>query len=167
MIIVQIIGGLGNQMFQYSYAEMLRVKGYLVKLDISAFKTYNLHGGYQLLNFNTDIDIATTAEANLLKESSFLKKISRKISLKNRVKLKEKSLCFNKQFLTISDHTYIEGYFQSEKYFKDIRKTILKKFTLNKELSMFGKYIADRIVNAKKSCSIHIRRGDYLNNGHL
>ena len=38
MIIVRILGGLGNQLFQYAYAKSLADKGYHVKIDISAFK---------------------------------------------------------------------------------------------------------------------------------
>ena len=41
MIIVRIVGGLGNQMFQYAYAKALQQKGYSVKIDISKFKKYN------------------------------------------------------------------------------------------------------------------------------
>ena len=48
MIIVKIIGGLGNQMFQYAYAKALQQKNYEVKIDISAFEKYKIHSGYQL-----------------------------------------------------------------------------------------------------------------------
>ena len=47
MVIVKIIGGLGNQMFQYAYAKSLEIRGFDVKLDLSGFKNYKLHGGYQ------------------------------------------------------------------------------------------------------------------------
>jgi len=47
MIIIKINGGLGNQMFQYAYAKAIEQKGYDVKIDISAFERYKLHGGYQ------------------------------------------------------------------------------------------------------------------------
>jgi hypothetical protein len=55
LIIVKIIGGLGNQMFQYSYAKSLQRKGHKVKIDISAFDEYKLHGGYQLDKYNIDL----------------------------------------------------------------------------------------------------------------
>ena len=40
MIIVKVLGGLGNQMFQYAYAKALEIRGFDVKLDLSGF---NLH----------------------------------------------------------------------------------------------------------------------------
>jgi hypothetical protein len=163
MIIVKIIGGLGNQMFQYSYAEMLRANGYKVKLDLSGFDAYKLHGGCQLQNFNTDIESATILEINSFKENSLLNKLYRKVTLKNKKILKEKNLLFQENFLKIIDHTYVEGYFQSEKYFKNIRGTILNKFSMRQELSAYGKSIANQIVGTNNSCSIHVRRGDYLN----
>jgi hypothetical protein len=55
MIITRIIGGLGNQMLQYAYAKALQQKGHEVKIDISAFETYKLHGGYQLDKYNIDL----------------------------------------------------------------------------------------------------------------
>ena len=42
MVIVRIVGGLGNQMFQYAYAKALQKKGYNVKIDISKFKKYKV-----------------------------------------------------------------------------------------------------------------------------
>lgn len=53
-----------------------------------------------------------------------------------------------------------EGFWQSEKYFKDIRRVLLKDFTLKKETDSFLKY--KRLIAKTNSVSIHIRRGDYL-----
>ena len=62
MIIVRILGGLGNQLFQYAYAKSLADKGYHVKIDISAFKNYKLHGGYHLDQFKIDLETSSSAE---------------------------------------------------------------------------------------------------------
>ena len=40
---VKLIGGLGNQLFQYAYSYYLFKKNNNVKLDISEFKYYQLH----------------------------------------------------------------------------------------------------------------------------
>lgn len=78
MLIVKIIGGLGNQMFQYAYAKALQEKGYKVKLDISAYETYKLHGGYQLDKYSIDMDIAKSKEIEKLAKKNIFEKIMRK-----------------------------------------------------------------------------------------
>ncbi|NRD31333.1 hypothetical protein HQQ92_05880 [Shewanella sp. DC2-4] len=52
MVKVRIIGGLGNQMFQYAAAKSLATKlNTDVSADVSAFNSYELHGfGLDKLN---------------------------------------------------------------------------------------------------------------------
>lgn len=60
MIIVKLIGGLGNQMFQYAVGRNLAIKNNcMLKLDISGFKEYKLRN-YDLGNFNVQENIATS-----------------------------------------------------------------------------------------------------------
>ena len=88
MVIVKIIGGLGNQMFQYAYAKALQGKGYDVKIDISGFETYNLHGGYQLDKYNINIAIATKNELENFKISNtLLSRVFRKLGFDNKASL--------------------------------------------------------------------------------
>lgn len=166
MVIVKILGGLGNQMFQYAFASSLKEKGYNVKLDLLGFKNYNLHGGYQLGHFNINIEIATEEEVNCIKNKSKLQKLLRKMSFKNKYILKEKTFFFNEEFLNICDDTYIEGYFQTEKYFKSIDNEVKKTFIFSNALSTYGTSINKQIISASSSCSIHIRRGDYLDSSN-
>lgn len=149
MIVVRILGGLGNQMFQYAYAKALQQKGFKVTLDLSKFRTYTLHGGYQLNHFKIDLEAARPI-------SSFLANIRLK---KNR---KENSLLFDKSLLTLSGNEFVKGYFQTEKYFSTIRDILLKEFVIEKELSQTTKNFAATIESKASSCSLHIRRGDYV-----
>ena len=48
MLIIQCTGGLGNQMFQYAFYRKLQLDDKIVALDISGFKDYNLHNGFEL-----------------------------------------------------------------------------------------------------------------------
>lgn len=60
MIIGQIIGGLGNQMFQYTFYKYLSVNK---KTDLSLFENYPLHNGYELKNvFDISEHITTQNE---------------------------------------------------------------------------------------------------------
>lgn len=149
MVIVRIVGGLGNQMFQYAYAKALQQNGFEVQLDLSKFKTYKLHGGYHLDKFNIDLDIADNF-------SILLAKLQLK---KNK---KEQSLLFDKNLLQLYGNEYVKGYFQTEEYFKNIRNILLNQFTLIHSLSASTLNYVDVIKSFETSCSIHIRRGDYV-----
>ena len=61
-------------------------------------------------------------------------------------RIKEKSLLFDKKLLEIDDNSYLDGYFQCEKYFKDIREIILKQFTINQDISNYTKEIKNKIL---------------------
>ncbi|MGJ0338332.1 alpha-1,2-fucosyltransferase [Aliarcobacter cryaerophilus] len=167
MVIVKIIGGLGNQMFQYAYAKALEQKGHEVKIDISAFETYKLHGGYQLDKYNIDLDSSIKDENDKFYKNTFFYKVLRRFGMDFSRRIKEKTLLFDKKFLEIEDNSYLDGYFQCEKYFKDIREIILKQFTINQDISNYTKEIKNKIQNSQNSCSLHIRRGDFVNSTNI
>ena len=167
MVIVKIIGGLGNQMFQYAFAKALQQKGYEVKIDISAFETYKLHGGYQLDKYNIDLESSTKDENDKFYKNTFFYKVLRRFGMDFSRRIKEKSLLFDNRFFKIDDNSYLDGYFQCEKYFKDIREIILKQFTINQEVSNYTKEIENKIQNSQNSCSLHIRRGDFVNSKNI
>lgn len=168
MVMVKIIGGLGNQMFQYAYAKALQQKGYEVKIDISVFETYKLHGGYQLDKYNIDLESSTKDENYKFYKNTFFYKVLRRFGMDFSRRIKEKSLLFDKKLLEIDDNSYLDGYFQCEKYFKDIREVILKQFSIkNQEISNYTKEIKNKILNSQNSCSLHIRRGDFVNSTNI
>ena len=164
MIVVKIIGGLGNQLFQYSYAKSLQQKGYKVKIDISAFKSYKLHGGYFLDGYLIDIEEATVRDLSLYRAPNIITKLKRKIGHENINFIEEDVFFFSENLLLPKDDSYIEGYFQSEKYFLEIREVILSQISLKNSLSTYNAGIQKEISMCKISCSIHMRRGDYLTN---
>jgi len=167
MIIVKIIGGLGNQMFQYAYAKALQERGYEVKIDISAFESYKLHGGYQLDKYKIDLETSIKKENDKFYKNSIISKILRRVDLDFSKKIEEKSLLFDSNLLSVEDDNYIEGYFQSEKYFRDIREILLKQFIINQEVSNYTKELENQIKNSQNSCSLHIRRGDFVNTTNI
>ncbi len=66
----------------------------------------------------------------------------------------------------IEDNTTLVGYFQTEKYFMEYRDFILSQFRFKDEyLYSASRYIESIRSNIgdSKICSIHVRRGDYLN----
>ena len=149
MIIVRILGGLGNQMFQYAYAKALSLDGYDVKLNLSKIKKYKLHGGYQLAKYKIDLEIANYV-------SILLEKIGIKKSKK------EKNLLFDDNLKSLKGNEYVKGYFQTEKHFKEIRNTLLSEFVINQKVSLKTDKISKHIKFLKDSYSLHIRREDYV-----
>ena len=57
--------------------------------------------------------------------------------------------------------TYLDGYWQSEKYFSDVEDTIRREFTSRDRLDAGTREILDRMATAQ-SVSVHVRRGDYV-----
>jgi len=57
--------------------------------------------------------------------------------------------------------TYLDGYWQSEKYFSDVADTIRREFTIRDQLDAGTRELLDRIGTAE-SVSVHVRRGDYV-----
>jgi len=161
MIIVKIIGGLGNQMFQYAYAKSLQERGNNVKIDLSAFETYILHGGYQLDKYNIDLECTINEENNIYYQNSLLNKVLKKLKFYKDKTIQEQSLLYDKSLLNVKDDNYINGYFQSEKYFKNIRDSLIEQFTIKQGVSDYTNKIKAAILDSKNSCSIHIRRGDF------
>lgn len=96
MIIIRIIGGLGNQMFQYAYAKALRKKGYNLKIDITAFETYKLHGGYKLNKFDLDLKEATKEEIKSFYKKDIISQILNRLNIKHTI-IKEKGLSFKRR----------------------------------------------------------------------
>src|SRR5438128_2342097 len=121
MIIVKLMGGLGNQMFQYAAGRSLSIMNNTeVKLDLSFYKEADASTTsrfYELDVFNHQAKVASGAEVNrfLKKESNnnFLNKI---FSFGRTRIFKEPHFHFTEEFLKQKDNTYLEGYWQSEKY---------------------------------------------------
>src|SRR3989338_2167579 len=163
MIIIKLNGGLGNQLFKYSLGRKLSLKNNDVfKLDLSDFTADNPRS-YSLGGFNIIENFASDEDTNKIKKSGVWKLIDKLKPYCKRSVIKYKGYDFDPNILKLSGNFYLDGYWQSEKYFRDIRKEIIKDFTLRNPIE--NKY-ADLISQIKNtnSISIHIRRCDYITN---
>jgi hypothetical protein len=162
LIKVKIVtAGLGNQMFSYAFAKSLENKGFDVGIDISGFNPNTWWGGYHLDQFLINIKILNKKSEFLFKINRILNRILNQLQLKNPNIIIEKSLAFDPKLLSPNDNKYMMGYFQSEKYFKEIRGNLIKEFT-PRNLSEYSKKIKNLIKSRNNTCSIHIRRGDFM-----
>jgi hypothetical protein len=155
MITVRLKGGLGNQMFQYALGRVLAIKNSAeLKLDTS-FLSLNFKSitkrTYNLDVFNIKAEIT---------HSSYLISILRRI-FKSRGQ--EKSFQFDKNILSIGGEAYLDGYWQSPKYFERLEDMLKKDFILKNPLTHNTKILAEEIKNSNSLC-VHVRRGDYVGN---
>ena len=166
MIISRLIGGLGNQMFQYAAGRSLAVANNCeLKLDISGFENYTLHNGYELDVFNIKAGIANSKEVSRLvsTQSRLMRFIYKKLRLKRNTHLLENGFAFNSNFFDVKPPIYIDGYWQSYKYFESIEPQLRQEFSLKSPLSELNLKISKKISSVN-AVSVHVRRGDYVSN---
>ncbi len=162
MIEVNLKGGLGNQMFQYAIGRQLSVR-YKTNLVLNTEYFLNIPKGDVLRKYQLDIfkiDKNVKIKETINPAIKLLQKISLKI-------LGEKiQIPITNTLLKVGLQVYLNGYFQNEKYFKDIRDVLLKEFTFTKELSEEAKRIKN-ILETSEGVAINIRRGDYVRTDYI
>ncbi|RTL12957.1 MAG: alpha-1,2-fucosyltransferase [Neisseriaceae bacterium] len=166
MQIIWCSGGLGNQMFQYAFYRRLQLDGKSVTLDISGFNDYGLHNGFELDKiFPVKINLADEVLINNIKQKishlSLLKKIWWKVFTNFRPVIVQKNFGYSSRLSNLQGLKYLEGYWQSEKYFGTHSDTIRNDFKFPL-LDIKNKDYADKISQGE-AVSIHIRMGDYVN----
>ena len=140
MAISRIIGGLGNQMFQYAICRHLSIiNNDELYIDIRGFQRYKLHN-YCLSNFNIKEKLYDTIQ-----------------QCKYIVEKSINCYTYDDTILKNKGNIYLKGYWQSEKYFKDIENIIREEFQPKKPLN---NDLLKKIQNTN-SVFLHVRRGDF------
>lgn len=172
MNIIRMTGGMGNQMFQYALYLKLCSMGRKVKFDdVSEYRLSNARPR-MLWAFGISYPKADKEEVDEMTDS-FLKlshRIRRKLFGRKSREYHEKVCNYDDQALA-EDETYLTGYFQSEKYFKDIEEKVRHTYVftdkiwdgLLRETVQKIKGYQNQIKNTI-SVSLHVRRGDYTEN---
>ncbi len=172
MAIVKFNGGIGNQLFQYSFYKYCKDKEITIYADTTAYKKTKIHGGFllnEVLPRNTLIEVAENVDQYYQNFNFFQR-------------------AYNKVFHHVGNHYY-------ENYFKDWRDIIpflqfkpdcyLEGWWQYLEIAMWARpditrekckienclkpsemYFLDKI-RSSESVSVHIRRGDYLLHNNL
>ncbi|AUD00507.1 alpha-1,2-fucosyltransferase [Spirosoma pollinicola] len=166
MVIGRITSGLGNQLFQYAAARHLALKNKTaLYLDLS----------YYLYEYSTDtvrpFKLGQFAVPYKLLQKSPMEYVSKATKLlPNRslppifLFLKEKQFHFDNSVIQARANCItLEGFWQSEAYFRDSADTIRRELTLNSIPSPEFEQYQQLIANTPTPVSIHIRRGDYVN----
>ena len=163
MIIIKLNGGLGNQLFQYSLGRKLSIKNNdIFKMDLSSFKG-NKDRHYSLNPFTIVENIANEEEIKKIEKLGLWKLFDKFKPHYKRSSIKYKGYNFDPNILKLSGNFHLDGYWQSEKYFKDIENIVRKEITLKNSLPSKYSGLIGEITN-NNSVSIHIRRCDYATN---
>lgn len=171
MIIINLTGGLGNQMFQYAFGKYIAtinktdLKYHYTSALFNTPREFNL-GVFKITGLpasNEDLSKLGIARTRVLNRLFYLIDERYGIQLNNRIVTESYPYVFNKKYFGIKDNTYIQGYWANEKYFKDIDKTIRNEYEPLKQLDKRNIDVLNKI-RFSSSISIHIRRTDYVTN---
>lgn len=168
MIVVKIMGGLGNQLQQYAVYKKFKTLGVEAKVDISWFSKENQENMLAKrdleLNYFEGIEYEAATEeeiAKLIGSDKLSGKLRRKL-LPFTINRFDESMMYHPELLKMQS-AYISGYFACEKYYADILPLLRNeiKFPIGMEKAeVFHKIAAD--MDEVQSVALHLRRGDYL-----
>lgn len=168
-VITRLNGGLGNQLFQYAAGRALADRlGAPLKFDLSEFDTYLLRR-FELDQFNINAGIATSTElANFVINPSRFQRYCSRLAISlglgfNKIAFKENKFGYDGTFEKIRHPMYLNGYWQSEKYFKSVGDKLRSELCLADKLGETSQKILGEILQCP-AVSLHIRRGDYISN---
>lgn len=173
-ILTSLMGGLGNQMFQYAAGRAVALRlGLGLELDLSWFR---VHGSEQDREYalgpfpHTGIpaDDASLAEWKRRKDSRLhrrLRKLFGDRCFWRNPYIFEPHFHYWPDLEAVSFPVRLEGYWQSERYFASCAETIRRDFTFPALPSGTADELGREILRAgERSVSVHVRRGDYVAN---
>ena len=171
MIISHIIGGLGNQMFQYASGRALSLaRGVPLRLDTQDFEGYSLHNGYELERiFNIQAQLASKDDLRAVLGWRSPTAIRRRLFRKQLQIFRGARLFVDTQFTSwrqiaeVPDSCYLMGNWQTEMYFKSVAATIRADFSFKLPAQGGNKELAEQI-GSSEAVSLHVRRGDMAAN---
>ena len=170
MIIIQVAGGLGNQLQQYAlYRKFVRM-GKEARIDLSWFDEVKGNDGeakvtsrnLELAYFDRLVYETCTREEKerLTGSDGLLGKLRRKL-LPSTIHWFHESKMYHPEILSFED-MYLSGYFACEKYYSDILYDLREKIQFPPSGNPLNRELAHEMRECA-SVSVHVRRGDYLN----
>lgn len=184
MKIVNIIGGLGNQMFQYAFAVALKHENANEEVYVdtqhykNAFiKSYHgnnfYHNGYEVEKVFPNASIKQASPWNLMKVSYYIPnqvfaRAVRRLLPKRKTEFVAdlQPYVFIPEAMSVGGNCYFDGYWMSPKYYTSCRNEILKEFKFRPFDTKENIELAS-LMHKDNSITIHIRRGDYVGSNTL
>ena len=173
MIVTRLLGGLGNQMFQYAVGRALAARHNVpLSLDIQPFEGYRLRP-YALDHFKIEASVLSAEERHELglnrgsrgRLGRLINRglINKVLRLPSLPVVREKGFEFDSAIFDAPASCVLAGYWQSPKYFAAIEPQIRSEFTIKDKLDGRNQELA-RQISESMAVSLHVRRGDYVEN---
>jgi hypothetical protein len=184
MIISYLCGGLGNQMFQYAAGRRLAHQcGTELKLDLGEYSggtdvrpagLEEYRRPLKLRELCATVTAATPEEIRRLRDPySVRTTIARIVRRIRRLKprflwppshVRERQFRFDPRIMELPDNVYLDGFWQSWRYFDDIADVLRREFTArDPQIAPYAKQYTDRLRSTAGGAplvSLHVRRGD-------
>ena len=175
--IVRISNEIGNQMFMYAstFAIAKKLNRSLYIDDETAFLARKNISKYALNNFNLSTQTAVKKDKFIGIFGYIKRKILKKINpfLRKKVfyiepKNFDKITNFDEKIFNIklAHKTYLEGYFETEKYFKDLKEVILNEFSFIDAMTFKKNRFYNELIK-KNSVSICLRQNRFIEGKNL
>ena len=172
MIIVRLIGGLGNQLFQYTIGRILSIKNEVpLYLDTSAYDNPDSRS-CKLYYYNIKAAVATKDKIeniNNLYESNalyakFYRQAEKRFLPKHRwyYYKEDEYYKYEPALMKVSSPILLEGFWQHHRYYEHIYPEIWEELTLKEAYKKDNTGVLSEIEQNAAAVSIHIRRGDYV-----
>lgn len=171
MIIIRVMGGLGNQLQQYALYRKFGSLGIAAKLDVSWFSAdiqaqMRAPRPLELCRFeDLPMETANTDEVRALlgrtyeERAGITERIRRRLA-PGTLPVFEESKMFHEEIFSLRDR-YLVGYFACEAYYADILKMLQKEIRFPKSDNPGNRETMEE-MQTQTAVSIHVRRGDYL-----
>jgi len=170
MKIVNILGGLGNQMFQYAFAVVLRNRfpQEEILIDTHHFNYYPWHNGYEIDSIFSNADLPIATPLQILKLSWYiphykLSRVVRRVLPNRKTEYIQKTPYeYDSEVYNNERNLYYEGYWQHFKYFEGMESKLKKIFSFGTPNDKNHRCGLE--LSKNDSVGIHVRRGDYVGN---
>lgn len=178
MKIVNISGGLGNQMFQYAFALSLKNRfphedvlidtSHYGHLFFKKYKGANLHNGFEIHKVFPNASLKIARPKQLMSLSRYipnyvLSRVARKFLPKKESEIIQKTqdyFAHKPEYYEVIRDAYYEGIWESATNYVSIRSQLQSVFSHGSPNDVNNAYIKE--IYGSNSVGIHIRRGDYL-----
>jgi hypothetical protein len=171
MIIVKLQGGLGNQMFQYATGKALAMHyGVTLRLDHHFLEHPTETPGLVIRKYDLDIfrlQVAKASDAllkNIFQPKDFRKLFFDRLGFAKKYQIiQEAHPVFNETLFQKNGFLYLDGYWQSPRYFSTIQTVLRRDFTFLHPLLLVSQNLQTQIIQTNSVC-LNVRRTDFVNN---